>query len=102
MNHINFGWIVLVSGLPESDGAPLAIAQQEEILPVVAEHFHSLWVFDHFYGFRQPTDAYLESWTALTWLAARFPQVKIGTIVLGVGYRHPPLLAKMSASLQAR
>lgn len=101
MAKIKFGWIVLVSGMPETDGAPLAIYQQDKILPVVAEHFDSLWVFDHFYGFRQPTDAYLESWTALTWLAARFPRVKIGTIVLGVGYRHPPLLAKMSASLQA-
>lgn len=101
MPKINFGWIVPVTGIPESDGVPLAICQQDEILPVVAEHFDSLWVFDHFYGFRQPTDAYLESWTTLTWLAARFPEVKVGSIVLGVGYRHPPLLAKMSVSLQA-
>ncbi len=101
MTRINFGWIVPATGIPETNGVPLAITQQDEILPVVAKHFHSLWVFDHFYGFRQPTDAYLESWSTLTWLAARFPQVMVGTIVLGVGYRHPPLLAKMSVSLQA-
>jgi alkanesulfonate monooxygenase SsuD/methylene tetrahydromethanopterin reductase-like flavin-dependent oxidoreductase (luciferase family) len=101
MPNINFGWIVPVTGIPETDGEPLAITQQDEILPVVVDHFHSLWVFDHFYGFRQPTDAYLESWSTLTWLAASFPQVMVGTIVLGVGYRHPQLLAKMSVSLQA-
>ncbi len=42
----------------------------------------------------------LECWTELTWIAARFPEPLLGTIVLANSYRHPPLLAKMAASLQ--
>ena len=42
----------------------------------------------------------LECWTQLTWIAARFPEPLLGTIVMANSYRHPPLLAKMAASLQ--
>ncbi len=41
------------------------------------------------------------SWTELTWIAARYPGPLLGTIVLSNSYRHPPLMAKMAASLQA-
>jgi alkanesulfonate monooxygenase SsuD/methylene tetrahydromethanopterin reductase-like flavin-dependent oxidoreductase (luciferase family) len=43
----------------------------------------------------------IESWTQLTWLAARHPGPLFGHCVLANSYRHPPLLAKMAASLQA-
>ena len=62
-----------------------------------SQHFSSFWVPDHFMrgdGFR------MECWTQLTWLAARYPRQQLGTIVIGNSYRHPPLLAKMAASLQ--
>lgn len=101
MVDINFGWVAPVTGIAEMDYTPLAIVQQAKILPTVAKHFDSLWIFDHFYGFDKPTDPYLECWTTLTWLAARFPSLDIGTIVMGVGYRNPALVAKMGASLQA-
>ena len=42
----------------------------------------------------------LECWTQLTWIAARYPGPLLGTIVMANSYRHPPLLAKMAASLQ--
>jgi alkanesulfonate monooxygenase SsuD/methylene tetrahydromethanopterin reductase-like flavin-dependent oxidoreductase (luciferase family) len=57
-------------------------------------------VYDHFYGFAERSDSWLEGWTTLTWLAARFPTVQIGPLVLGVGYRNPALVAKMAATLQ--
>jgi alkanesulfonate monooxygenase SsuD/methylene tetrahydromethanopterin reductase-like flavin-dependent oxidoreductase (luciferase family) len=38
--------------------------------------------------------------TLLTWLAARYPQPQIGSILMANAYRHPPLLAKMAASLE--
>jgi alkanesulfonate monooxygenase SsuD/methylene tetrahydromethanopterin reductase-like flavin-dependent oxidoreductase (luciferase family) len=101
MAQVQFGWIAPVIGIAESDYVPLAMAQQKEILPVVAEHFDSVWIFDHFYGFDQRDDPYLESWTTLTWLAAHFPSLLVGTIVMGVGYRNPALVAKMGATLQA-
>jgi alkanesulfonate monooxygenase SsuD/methylene tetrahydromethanopterin reductase-like flavin-dependent oxidoreductase (luciferase family) len=100
MTQIRFGWIAPVIGIPESSYVPIMMDQQAHILPVVAEHFDSLWVFDHFYGFDQRTDPYLECWTALTWLAARFPTLQVGTLVMGVGYRNPALVAKMGATLQ--
>ncbi len=55
MTQIRFGWIAPVIGIPESNHVPIVMAQQADILPVVAEHFDSLWVFDHFYGFDRPT-----------------------------------------------
>jgi alkanesulfonate monooxygenase SsuD/methylene tetrahydromethanopterin reductase-like flavin-dependent oxidoreductase (luciferase family) len=42
----------------------------------------------------------LECWTQLTWVAARFPAQMLSTIVMANSYRHPPMLAKMAASLQ--
>ena len=100
MSHIKFGWIAPVVGIADSRYNPIVIAQQEQVLPVVAEYFDSAWVFDHFYGFEKPTDPYLEAWTTLTWLAARYPKLQVGTLVMGVGYRNPALVAKMGTSLQ--
>jgi len=72
-------------------------ADLDRVLQVAAPAFESLWVSDHF----MTEDRFrLECWTQLTWIAARFPQPLIGTIVLANSYRHPPLLAKMAASLQ--
>ena len=67
------------------------------MLSVAAPSFESLWVSDHF----MTEDRFrMECWTELTWIAARYPGPLLGTIVLGNSYRHPPLLAKMAASLQ--
>jgi alkanesulfonate monooxygenase SsuD/methylene tetrahydromethanopterin reductase-like flavin-dependent oxidoreductase (luciferase family) len=101
MSRIKFGWAAPVIGVADSDYVPIVMTQQAEILPVVAEHFDSVWVFDHFYGFDQRTDPYLECWTTLTWLAARFPKLQVGNLVMGVGYRNPALVAKMGATLHA-
>jgi len=97
---LKFGWISPAIGPPESNYEPLVIYQEQHILPMALPHFDSVWVCDHFYGFDRRTDPFLEGWTALTWLAARFPNVLVGHHVLGVGYRNPALLAKMAATLQ--
>lgn len=100
MPGMKFGWISPVIGPPESNHVPLVIYQQEHIFPTTLQHFDSVWVCDHFYGFDRRSDPFLEGWTTLTWLAAKFPKVLVGHHVLGVGYRHPPLLAKMAGTLQ--
>jgi len=97
---IDFGWFMIAMGVPGREQVPLVVDEEPEVLPVVARHFDSLWVQDHFYAFRDPSDAWMECWTTLTWLAARFPSVSVGPIVLGVGYRNPALLAKMASTLQ--
>jgi len=72
-------------------------ADLDRVLSVAAPSFESLWVSDHF----MTEDRFrLECWTQLTWIAARFPGPLLGTIVMANSYRHPPLLAKMAASLQ--
>jgi alkanesulfonate monooxygenase SsuD/methylene tetrahydromethanopterin reductase-like flavin-dependent oxidoreductase (luciferase family) len=95
-----FGWLSPVIGNRFSDHRPIAADQDTAILPTALPHFDSLWIADHFYGFDQKTDPFLEAWTTLTWLAARHEGVELCHHVLGVGYRHPPLLAKMAATLQ--
>ncbi|MEJ2865276.1 LLM class flavin-dependent oxidoreductase [Actinomycetospora flava] len=95
-----FGWLSPVIGNRWSDHRPIAADQDTAILPTALPHFDSLWIADHFYGFDRKTDPFLEAWTTLTWLAARHPDVELCHHVLGVGYRHPPLLAKMAATLQ--
>ena len=69
----------------------------QHVLDFASQHFSSLWVSDHF----QTEDRFrMECWTQLTWIAARYPGPMLGTIVMANNYRHPPLLAKMAASLQ--
>lgn len=70
----------------------------EATLPALEDHFNSLWMTDHFFWEDEPT---FEAWTVIAYLAARYPQFKIGPMVLGQSYRNPALLAKMGATLQA-
>ena len=64
--------------------------------------FSSLWVMDHLYqlpalgGEDQPM---LEAYTLLGALAARTRTVQLGTLVTGVTYRNPALLAKEVTTL---
>src|SRR5947207_1518501 len=92
MRRICFGWITPTMGWPDTGTVPAVLLHQKTLLPVVARYFDSIWVFDHLYGFGEPGYPYLESWTTLTWLAARFPEMQLGTLVLGVGLRNPALL----------
>lgn len=99
-NTLRFGWLSPVIGNKWSNHQPIAMYQEEHILPTALPHFDSLWIADHFYGFDAKTDPFLEGWTTLTWLAAKFPDVLLCHHVLGHGYRPPALTAKMAATLQ--
>ncbi len=99
-DDVRFGWLSPVIGNRWSDHQPIVMYQERHILPTVLPHFDSLWIADHFYGFDAKTDPFMEAWTTLTWLAAKFPDVFLCHHVLGHGYRHPSLTAKMAATLQ--
>lgn len=100
MPDLHFGWFTPLQGYAFSEYVPLALAEQAAILPAVAEGFDSLWFPDHLHAFDTPADPFLEAWTTMTWLAAQYPTLHVGNIVLAVGFRHPALLAKMGATLQ--
>jgi alkanesulfonate monooxygenase SsuD/methylene tetrahydromethanopterin reductase-like flavin-dependent oxidoreductase (luciferase family) len=96
-----FGWLSPVAGHAGSDFQPIVIYQDQHILPAVLPHFDSVWIADHFYGFdEEKTEGFLEAFTTLTWLAARYPDVGLCHHVLGHGYRFPSLIAKMASTLQ--
>jgi F420-dependent oxidoreductase-like protein len=64
------------------------------------ELFESGWTFDHFYPiFSDSTGPCLEGWVTLTALAQATHRVRLGTLVTGIHYRHPAVLANMAATL---
>ncbi len=91
-------------------GGPGGIATKlAEIASAADEaNFASLWVMDHFFqiGGRNPQsglgpaeDEMLEGYSVLSYLAGITKNVKLGTMVTGVIYRHPGILAKTVTTL---
>ena len=73
------------------------VADLNGALDVASKAFSSLWVSDHLaYGDKHR----IECWTLLTWIAARYPDLDLSTIVMCNTFRNPALLAKMAGSLQ--
>lgn len=78
-------WADILSVWTEADGIDL---------------FESGWLFDHFYPIDGNTDGpCLEGWVALAALAQATERLRIGTLVTGIPYRHPAVLANMVATL---
>jgi len=64
--------------------------------------FDSVWVMDHFFQLPPlggPGQPMLEAYTLLGALAARTRRVQLGTLVTGVTYRNPGILAKIVTTL---
>ncbi len=64
------------------------------------ELFESGWIFDHFYPIvGDPSGPCVEGWTALAALAQATRRLRLGTLVTGIHYRHPAVLANMAATI---
>ena len=64
--------------------------------------FHSVWVMDHFFQIANvgpPEMEMLEGYAVLSYIAALTEKVKLGTMITGVIYRHPGILAKTMTTL---
>jgi F420-dependent oxidoreductase-like protein len=67
-----------------------------------AAGYDSLWVMDHYFQIRgvgAPEEPMLEAYTTLGYLAALTSRLRLGTMVTGVTYRWPGILAKIVTTL---
>ncbi len=62
--------------------------------------FNSVWLYDHLYPLAPSLQkSVLECWVTLAALAVETETIRLGSLVTCNLFRHPPLLAKMSATL---
>lgn len=62
----------------------------------------TLWVMDHFFQIEMvgpPTEPMLEGYATLAFAAGITEQIRLGTLVTGVTYRHPGILVKTVTTL---
>lgn len=73
-----------------------------EALLVERLGYHSIWISDHLIGlYGSPGASRFECWTITSGLALATSRIRLGQLVLCTPFRHPPLLAKEAATLDA-
>jgi F420-dependent oxidoreductase-like protein len=98
---VRFGIHFMDFNLP---GEPASIAPAIAATARATEEAGGSWftAMDHYFQmerFRTAHDPMLEGYTLLGFAAAHTSRVKLGTLVTGVTYRHPGLLAKIATTL---
>jgi len=86
------------------DGEGSQIVEKLRDLVEFAESygFDSFWVMDHFHQIQnvgEVQEPMLEGWTTQSVVAGFTSKIKLGTLVTGIVYRHPSVLAKVGATL---
>ncbi len=86
------------------DGRGAEIVETLKKLVTRAESlgYDSFWVMDHFHQIPhvgEPHEPMLEGWTTQSVVAGFTSKIRLGTLVTGIVYRHPSVLAKIGASL---
>jgi F420-dependent oxidoreductase-like protein len=87
---------------PDASPAQLFDRVVEQAQAAEQAGFLAVTVMDHVYqiqGVGPETDEMLEGWSTLTALARETSRVRLGTLVTGVTYRNPALLAKTATTL---
>jgi F420-dependent oxidoreductase-like protein len=85
-------------------GGPAEIGPRLAQIATAADQngFASIWVMDHFFQIGMvgpPEQEMLEGYTTLAFLAGQTSRLRFGTMVTGVHYRHPGILAKIVTTL---
>jgi F420-dependent oxidoreductase-like protein len=99
---IRLGLQIPVFGYPGLPNERLFARLVEVAQAAEASGFDALVLMDHVQqigGVGRPEDPILEPYTLLGALAARTSRLRLGTLVSGVVYRNPALLAKMVTTL---
>src|ERR671910_76125 len=102
LQHPNFSFDY--DGKSSNNANTSQIADSLKNLITKAENsgFDSFWVMDHFHQIQfvgRPEESMLEGWTVISMLAAITTKIKLGTLVTGIIYRYPSVLAKVAATL---
>jgi alkanesulfonate monooxygenase SsuD/methylene tetrahydromethanopterin reductase-like flavin-dependent oxidoreductase (luciferase family) len=102
MTQIGFGFLTLPRGGDDpAEPSPshrllLRDAQEAERLG-----FDTVWIPDHFYMERpRGLVTFPDCWTLMTAAAMTTERVRIGSMVIPPGFRHPARVAKMAGALQ--
>ena len=86
--------------MPLGQGGTVRWSEMRDIATLAEDvGFDSLWVVDHFlYQLEADSDpiGLWECWSLISALASCTNKVELGTLVLGMGFRNPALLAKMA------
>ena len=98
---MRFGFHFMDFNLP---GSPSTTAEVMRRTARIAEEGGASWlsVMDHYFQmerYRTAHDPMLEGYTALGFFAGVTERIRLGTVVTGVTYRHPGLLAKIGTTL---
>jgi F420-dependent oxidoreductase-like protein len=86
----------------KADNSQIADSLKNLITKAENSGFDSFWVMDHFHQIQfvgRPEEPMLEGWTVISMLAAITTKIKLGTLVTGIIYRYPSVLAKIAATL---
>jgi alkanesulfonate monooxygenase SsuD/methylene tetrahydromethanopterin reductase-like flavin-dependent oxidoreductase (luciferase family) len=73
----------------------------ERALAAEAAGFDSVWLMDHLAAPAAPEWDTLEGWTLAAGLATRTSRIRVGHLVTCDPFRHPAVLAKMAATVDA-
>ncbi len=95
MSNIDFGLIIRPT--PYDLSVKGLLDYNWHCVQALPPSFTTLWVEDHFQWGESAT---LEAVTTLSFLAAKFPNFRLGTLVLNQSHYNPAQLAKMAANLQ--
>lgn len=94
IQHPNFSF--------DGEGTEIVESLRRLVTQAESSGFDSFWVMDHFHQIEnlgEPREPMLESWTTLSTIAGFTSRIKLGTMVTGIVYRHPSVLAKIGATL---
>ena len=102
LQHPNFSFDYDGKSSNNSDTSQIADSLKNLITKAENSGFDSFWVMDHFHQIQfvgRPEEPMLEGWTVISMLAGLTTKIKLGTLVTGIIYRYPSVLAKVAATL---